>query len=109
VAPIFRIVVLLDGVFQRFAGLELGHLGGFDFDRFAGLRVAAGTGSAVTDFERAESDERHRLFLFQAGADGLQGSIDRAGGIGFGEVGGFGDGFDEILFVHESPLSIGGE
>lgn len=104
--PIFRIVLLLDGVFQGFAWLELGHLGGFDFDRFAGLGVAAGAGGTVGDFEGAESDKGHGLFLFQAGGDGLQRSIDCAGGTGFGQVGGFGDGIDEILFVHESPLSL---
>lgn len=98
--------LLLDGVFQGFTGLELGDPGGFDFNRFAGLGVAACTGGAVGSLERAESDKRHGLLLFQARGDGCQCSIDRAGGGCFGEVGGFGDGFDQILFVHEGPLSL---
>jgi hypothetical protein len=98
--------VLIDGVFQGFARLELGYLGGFDFDCFAGAGVAAGAGCAVADLEGAESDEGYCLLLFQTGGDGVQCSVDRAGGTGFGEVGGFGDGIDQVLFVHESPLSL---
>ena len=97
---------LIDGVFQGFAGLELGHLGGFNFDRLAGLGITSGAGGAVGDLERAESDERHRLLLFQAGGDGVQGSIHCPGGRGFREVGGFCDGLDEFLFVHKRPLSL---
>lgn len=98
--------VLVDGVFQGFAWLELGDLSGFDLDGLACLRIASGTGRAIGDLEGPESDERHRLLLFQAGSDGVQGSIDCAGGRGLGEVGGFRDGLDEILFVHKRPLSL---
>lgn len=52
------------------------------------------------DFERAASDQRYRLRLFEAGGHGVQRSMDRVGGGGFGKVGGFGYGVDEILFVH---------
>ncbi len=94
------VALLPDGVFQGFARFESGNLGGFDLDRFAGLRVASGAGGTVGDLERAESDQRHRLLLFEAGGDGLQRPVDRASSGGFGKIGGFGHGVDEILFVH---------
>jgi len=69
---------LVDGVFQRFAGFEPGHFCGLDFNGLSGLGVTACPGRAVADFERAESNKRDRLFLFQTCADGVQGAIDRS-------------------------------
>ena len=98
--------MLIDGVFQGFAWLELGYLGGLDLDGRAGAGIAAGTGCPLTHVERTKTHEGHRLLLFQTGGNGVQGSIDGAGGRGFGEVSGFRDGLDEILFVHKRPLSL---
>lgn len=96
---------LVDGVFQRFTWFEPGYLGSFDFNGFAGLRISSCAGRTVGDLECAESDEGHGLFLLQTGGNGLQGAIDCTGGRCFGEVGGFGNRLDEILLIHESPLS----
>lgn len=96
---------LVDGVFQRFAWFESGYLGSLDFNGFASLGVSSGAGSPICNLECAESDEGHGLFLLQTGGNGLQGAIDCTGGRCFGEVGGFGNCLDEILLIHESPLS----
>ena len=47
----------VDGVFQRFAGLEARHVGRSDANRLAGARVASLAPRAVRDGERAEANQ----------------------------------------------------
>src|SRR4051812_36777267 len=47
-------------ILERLAGTELGHLGGLDFNRCAGARIAAAAGGPLAHRERAETDQRDR-------------------------------------------------
>lgn len=62
---------LIDRVFQRFAGAEAGDFGSGDFDRIAGLRVAAGAGSALFHNKGTKAYQYYLFILLQRAGNGI--------------------------------------
>src|SRR5574337_1179052 len=65
----------VQGILQCLAGTELGHLGGLDFNRSAGARIAPAARGALADGEGAETHQRHRAAFFQRRLDGADGGL----------------------------------
>ncbi|SPO54420.1 protein of unknown function [Pseudomonas sp. JV551A1] len=98
---------LVDGVFQAFAGLETWNLGGFDLDRLAGLRVAAGALCALLDREGTEANQYHIVTLLQGAGDGFDDCVQRTAGYSFRDVSRCGDSVNQFRLVHsKSPYSL---
>src|SRR6478752_9481405 len=97
-------MVSVQRVFERLAGTELGNLGGLDFNRVAGARIAAGAGGALADCKSAETDERHGTALLERGTNGADRGFECPRGSGFGDVGVLCDVLNQFGFVHKGPL-----
>src|SRR5690606_32610422 len=82
------------------AGLEAGVHRRGDADLLAGARVAPGAGGTLAHVEGAEAHQGHAVTLLQRLGDGGDHGIDRAAGIGAGQIGRASHGFDEFGFVH---------
>jgi hypothetical protein len=92
---------------QRGGWFETDRLGGDDFHRLSGFRVAALTSSTLFDFECSESDDLDFLIFLYAfgdgGENGFEGLVSRALGSVFSE--GDLDGINEFSFIHGSDVS----
>uniref|UniRef100_E6PMZ3 Uncharacterized protein n=1 Tax=mine drainage metagenome TaxID=410659 RepID=E6PMZ3_9ZZZZ len=91
-------------VLQALARTELRNLGSLDLDGCAGARIATGTSRALGDGKGAETDEGDRATFFERDLHTLDHRVKRARGSGLGDVGFFGDVFDQFCFIHSSPL-----
>ena len=74
-------VILVDGVFQALAGLELGLVRGRDVDLGAGSRVAADRGLTLGDGKRAETHQAHFVAALQGRGDGIEHGVDSLTGL----------------------------
>lgn len=66
----------INSVFERLAGLEARHLGGFDLDRRASLRVATGARCALFDCKRTETYQHDWLILLQRLGNSVDQRVD---------------------------------
>jgi len=90
----------VDGVFQGFAGTELGHARLLDLDSFARARVTTRASSALGHGEGTETNQRNCAFLFERSLDRANERIKRPAGVCLGQISLGGDVFDELCFVH---------
>ena len=70
----------VDAVAQILAWLESHGIAGLDLDRFTGLRVLAGTRTAMTFFEGAETDQGHGV-LVQGTRDAVENRVQNLIGL----------------------------
>src|ERR1700754_5091320 len=92
--------VSVQRVFQRLARTEFRNLGGLDFNRVAGPRIAPRSRRALPDREGTETDERHGAALLERGSNGADGGFECPRGSGLGDVGVFCDVLNQFGFVH---------
>src|SRR6267378_2172285 len=92
--------VLVDRVLELLARLEARHVGGGDLDLLAGLGIAPLARLAFGDLEGPEADQQDLFLLLQRLGYDREHGVDGAGGVGLGQVGGSGDGGDQIVLVH---------
>src|SRR6185369_17661617 len=91
--------VLVDGVLEALAGLELRLGRSLDGHRFAGARVAAGRSLALGNREGAETDQTHFVALAERRRDRVEHGLDGLGRIALREAARVGDGADQIVLV----------
>src|SRR5215208_8534325 len=91
---------LLDRVFERVAGGELGHLGSGDIDPLLGLRVDSLPGVALLDVELAEAGDLDLVALLELRLYHGGESLEELLGFIFRAVGLVGDLLDQLSLVH---------
>src|SRR5471030_1978641 len=99
--------LLIDEIFERFAGRELDRLCGSDLDGVAGLRIAARTRGACAGAESAETDELNAVAADYGLRDSRNKCIDSFSSRGFARAGGGRHGVNEFLLVHFCFLKDG--
>ena len=75
--------VLVDGLLQCLAGLELRYIPGRNLNGFAGSRVAAGGRFAMRNAKGSEADKSNFTAVSQGGRNGIKDVINGLGGISF--------------------------
>ncbi|CAI8877443.1 hypothetical protein EMIT0P294_20241 [Pseudomonas sp. IT-P294] len=90
----------INAVFQRFAWLERNSVAGLDFDGLTGLRVFAGTGTAVALQEGTEAHQRDAVFAVKCAGDFFENGVENAVCLLFGEICFFSDCSGEFWFTH---------
>src|SRR5574337_1621484 len=94
------ILLTVDRAAQGRAGGELGNAGSGDLDGSPRLRVAAGAGGALGNFETAEAGEGDLLAGGQLFGNDVQHGGQGAVGLSTGNVEAVRQGFDKFTFVH---------
>ena len=75
--------VLVNGLFQCLAGLELRCIPGRNLNGFAGSRVATGGRFAMRNAKGSEADKPNFTAALHGGRDGIKDAINSFGGISF--------------------------
>src|SRR5690606_10858547 len=102
--PVSCRTLSVDGVLECFTSLEARNLGSADFNRLAGLRVAASTGSALFNGKSAKAYQNNRVAFFQSTSYGLDDGVQSTTGGSFRNIGRCGNGIDQFRLVHsKSP------
>src|SRR5699024_1063218 len=99
-------IALVDGILERFAGFEAWHPGGADLNRLTGLRIASGARGTVLDSEGAKTHQRNAVTFFQAVSHGFNHGIQSTRCGGLGNISRRSNGFDQLGFVHSTPLDF---
>src|SRR5262245_58088846 len=76
VLAVFRVVPVVQPRAELLAGLEEGHMLGFDRHRIAGAGIATGARLALAHGKRAETTQLHAVAAFQRGSDLVEDDID---------------------------------
>ncbi len=74
-----------------------------NFDRFAGLRVAAGASFALSFYESAETNQFNFVAFFYGFFDGVESAVEPFFRLGFGHSNFRRYLFDEFRFIHVFP------
>lgn len=94
-------------VLQRLSRSKLWNSCCANFNCVAGARIAAGAGRAVADVECAKTNQRHCVAFVKRHFDGIDHGLQRAGCRRFGDVGVFGNVFNQFCFIHSGPFGFG--
>ncbi len=94
---------LLYSVFQSFASLKLGSLGGGNLNLLTSLGVLTGTGSALADAEGTETDEGDLLTSLQGLCHGIDKALESLLCISLAQPRLFRHRINKVRFSHNIP------